>query len=184
MPFCPKCRGEFQDWVELCPICKAELVGKLLPLPNLADNKLRTEKLVTVAKFSNPEEAYIIAARLESEGIRSFVANEFSVTFFWSFGEAKVQIMESDVEKALRILSITKLDIQADAPINETCPSCSSTNTQYKMFSLSPMYFMFLLILFISFVVPFELVAGRFVLPVSKGKWKCQTCGYRWKNRR
>jgi hypothetical protein len=31
MPFCPKCRDEFQDWVEVCPDCKSKLVDKLSP---------------------------------------------------------------------------------------------------------------------------------------------------------
>lgn len=187
MPFCPKCRGEFQEWVKVCPLCRIELIDKLQPLPEPVDNKLRNEKLVTLAKFSNPEEAYVISARLESEGIRSFVADEFAVTFNWSFshalGEVKVQVIESDAEKALRILSITKPDIQTTATINEACPNCNSTDTQSAIFSLSLIYLIFLLALFASLIFPFTLIAGRFILPFSIWKRKCKTCGYQWKNR-
>ena len=33
MPYCPKCRDEFEDWVEECPDCKEKLVDELPPLP-------------------------------------------------------------------------------------------------------------------------------------------------------
>jgi hypothetical protein len=29
MPYCPKCRDEFQDWVKTCPDCRVELVTEL-----------------------------------------------------------------------------------------------------------------------------------------------------------
>jgi hypothetical protein len=31
MPFCPKCRDEFQSWVKVCPDCKVKLVDKRPP---------------------------------------------------------------------------------------------------------------------------------------------------------
>jgi hypothetical protein len=33
MPFCPNCRDEFEDWVEICPDCRVALVDELPPLP-------------------------------------------------------------------------------------------------------------------------------------------------------
>ena len=185
MPFCPKCRGEFQDWVDVCPDCGVELVEKLPTLPKTINNKLRNDKLVTIARFSHPEEAYIIAARLESEGIHSSVTDEFAVTFNWAFSNGvKVQVIESDAEEALRILSSTRSDIQEVASTGEKCPQCNSSNIQYKnkTFFNSLTYFMFLLTLFISWFFPSNLIPGRLIKPTHKRNWMCQTCGYQWKN--
>jgi len=33
MPFCPNCRDEFEDWVEICPDCRVALVDEPAPLP-------------------------------------------------------------------------------------------------------------------------------------------------------
>jgi len=32
MPYCPKCREEFQDWVTMCPDCNVSLMD-ILPEP-------------------------------------------------------------------------------------------------------------------------------------------------------
>jgi hypothetical protein len=31
MPYCPKCKDGFQDWVKECPDCHVELVNELPP---------------------------------------------------------------------------------------------------------------------------------------------------------
>ena len=66
MPFCPKCRDEFEDWVEECPDCRVRLVDVLPePSPEL-EVKVSSEPLVTVATFSYPLEAHLHRAKLES----------------------------------------------------------------------------------------------------------------------
>jgi hypothetical protein len=191
MPFCPKCRDEFQGWVKVCPDCKIELIDKLLPIPKPVENKVLYEKLVTVASFSRPEEAHVISARLESENIRSCLANEYTVITNWFFsntvGGVKVQVRESDAAEATRILSLTQPDIQGAASSEETCPNCNSANIQYEIFSVSPVYVTYLITLFIMLIgssaVPTGILPGGFILPLYKRKWKCTTCGHQWKNR-
>jgi hypothetical protein len=36
MLYCPKCRGEFEDWAKTCPDCHVDLVGELPPPPDEA----------------------------------------------------------------------------------------------------------------------------------------------------
>jgi len=172
MPFCPKCRGEFQDWVKICPDCKLELVEKLPSLPESVNDKLSNENLVTIARFSHPEEAYLASAKLESEGIWSFLADEHTVTADWlvsyAIGGVRLQVKESDAADARRILSLSKTDVELAAGTGRKCPKCGSTDIKYERFSQS--------LVFISWL------AIGFPLPFFKRKWKCNSCGYQWQS--
>lgn len=68
------------------------------------------DKLVTIATFSYAEEAYLSKAKLQSEGIWCFVADEGIGTQIGSIaiGGVKLQVREYDVPKAMRILGIQK----------------------------------------------------------------------------
>ncbi|MDO9333397.1 MAG: DUF2007 domain-containing protein [Dehalococcoidales bacterium] len=67
------------------------------------------DKLVTIATFNYAAEAYLHRAKLESEGIWSFVADEFAPNFFITAaaGGVKLQVRESDAAEAIRILRET-----------------------------------------------------------------------------
>jgi hypothetical protein len=184
MPFCPKCRDEFQDWVKVCPDCGVGLVDKLQPIPkSVASGEIPVvpEKLVTIASFSHPEEAYIVSTKLESEGIRSFVADAHTVTANWLYSNAiggvKVQVRESDAAEAARILRLAKQDIHAAISTGETCPKCNSADIHYETFSLRPVFVSWLLS-FLTFGPE-----GAFIFPFLRRKWKCRTCGHQWRNR-
>ncbi|MFQ5926415.1 MAG: DUF2007 domain-containing protein [Terriglobia bacterium] len=66
------------------------------------------EKLVTIATFSQPIEAHLAKTKLESEEIQCFVADEHTTRMFRFFspfiGGIKLQVRESDVERAMEIL--------------------------------------------------------------------------------
>lgn len=66
MPFCPKCRDEFQDWISVCPDCKVALVPELPDTPVPA---LRTEPLVHIITAPNEAIASMWAGILEDNGI-------------------------------------------------------------------------------------------------------------------
>jgi len=66
MPFCPKCRDEFQDWVKVCPDCKVALVDKLKDIPKTV---FQDEPLVYVVTVPNEAIAGMWAGILENEGI-------------------------------------------------------------------------------------------------------------------
>ncbi len=67
-----------------------------------------TLRLVTIATFNLPIEAHIVKGRLESEGIEVFLADEHTIAMnpFYSamVGGVKLQVAETDVDEALRIL--------------------------------------------------------------------------------
>jgi tetratricopeptide (TPR) repeat protein len=66
------------------------------------------ERLVTVATFSAAPPAHIVRGRLEAEGLYAVVADENTVNANWFYsnfvGGVKVQVPESQVEAARRIL--------------------------------------------------------------------------------
>ena len=61
------------------------------------------EKLVTVATFKSAAEAYLVKAKLESEGIECFIIDEYISTISASEG-AKLQVKVSDVEAAKKVI--------------------------------------------------------------------------------
>jgi len=143
------------------------------------------EKLVTIATFSEPMEAHLCQAKLEAEGVESYIADEHTIGTNWFYtnivGGVKLQVRSSDVENAARIIQKKTPDIDADfqefepEPDEEKkkpeclCPQCKSTDVYFERFSRR---FAFLSILFL-----------RFPLPVFRKKWKCNDCGYEWKAR-
>lgn len=83
------------------------------------------EKLIVLATFSTSSDAHCLRAALESNGIRSTVANETSTTLLGSslFGPTsafwvEVLVFESDVEKASEIKNKISLDSEASEEIN------------------------------------------------------------------
>lgn len=184
MPFCPRCRCEFQDWVEVCIDCGIPLV-KTLPKPyTVTEPEPKVihppESLVTVATFNYPLEAHLHRAKLESEGIDSIVVDEHMIHANWLYniavGGVKLQVRESDAEKALRILGEIPERIPEDPEISaeisgdEHCPQCHSTDIHYETFHMRPLFILWLLV--------------SFTLPFMKRKWKCNHCGYEWKERK
>ena len=68
-----------------------------------------SDKLVTVARFSHPHESHVWRARLESEGISCFIADEHTISAYWFYSNAvggvKLQVSRSDVDDAEAILA-------------------------------------------------------------------------------
>lgn len=186
MPFCPKCRDEFQDWVKTCPDCHVELVD-ILPVPAKPE-KLKPvipdDPLVTVASYTYPLEAHLARTKLESEGIEAFVADEHMVQANWLYslaiGGVRLQVKESGAELALSILNSNTESTSEELStstyaVNEHCPKCNSTYIQYKTFSQR---FVFLFWLLSTLIFG---NTGGLTLPFLKRKWKCHHCGYEWK---
>lgn len=134
-------------------------------------------RLVTIATFSQPAEAYVLKAKLETEGIWSFVADELTVTTYWLYSNAiggvKLQVREQDVERALDILGIQQnsVDLVEDEFDEEDeepkCPNCNSLNIYYERYANRGLFASWLLL--------------GFPLPFLKRKWRCGDCGYEWK---
>lgn len=143
---------------------------------------MENEKLVTLRQYDNSVQAHIDRVRLESEGIQCFIQDEHMVTMNWLYsnlvGGIKLQVTESDFDRAVEILEENYLDdIQdfSDEYINDSqedltkrCPRCDSNNTYREKFSRKAF---FVSLIFLFFPVPF-----------LKPKWKCLDCNYEWKD--
>lgn len=188
MPFCPKCRCEFQDWVEVCIDCGIPLVKTLLEPETVPEPEPEVVKptlsLVTVATFNYPLEAHLHRAKLESERIDSIVVDEHMVHANWLYniavGGVKLQVRESDAERALAILGEIPGHIpenpetSAEISDDERCPQCHSIDIHYETFHIRRLFALWFLLSFVSYLT----------LPFLKRKWKCNHCGYEWKERK
>jgi hypothetical protein len=139
MPFCPKCKGEFQDWVKTCLDCGVPLVDKLPPDPEKKDPKYSEEPLVPVATYTYPAQADLATAKLVAWGIPAFTTDASSQYYIGgpSLGGIKVMVRESDLMQATMALKDNTNSISEEAPaVSEPdyyrCPQCNSTNVSLK----------------------------------------------------
>jgi len=107
MPFCPKCRDEFQDWVKVCPDCMVALVDKLPPLPPPRP-KFNNEPMVYVVTAPNEQIAFLWAGILEDNKIRCVLKSDnlraamyvLLTNHFYT-----IHVLKSSALRARRILS-------------------------------------------------------------------------------
>ena len=111
--------------------------------------------------------------RLESEGIRAFVADEGMVAANWLYSRAvggvKVRVREGDVEQALKVLEMGEAEDEQveEGGVEERCPSCDTSNVRYERYAIGAVFGSQLLL-----GVP---------LPFVKSKWRCRERGHEWK---
>jgi hypothetical protein len=105
MPFCPKCRYEYNPGVTVCPDCDLKLVPKLHEEP---EEELIDEDLVCVATFPYELPAQEGKLKLASHGIRSVIWNEkvaqTDIILAWADGGVKLMVLEHDAPEARRVL--------------------------------------------------------------------------------
>jgi hypothetical protein len=70
---------------------------------------IKNKEFITIGKFSRLMDAYLVASRIESEGIECFLPGamlaESSRGRFDGVSEIKLQVRKKDVAKALKILN-------------------------------------------------------------------------------
>jgi hypothetical protein len=179
MPICPDCHDEFQGWVKVCPDCGVDLVEQLPPRQVVS--RLPYERLVTVADYSYSTLAYLSQAKLESEGISSFIFDEYIINANWLYliaiGGVKLKVRESNAAEAIQILEEIRDTIPGPAEQPEDgCPRCRSSFIHYETFHIRRSY--------IVMAISSLLGTGEFLLLFSffKRRWKCNSCNYEWKN--
>lgn len=125
MPFCPKCRDEFQDWAKTCPDCRVDLVAEL-PAESTKSARVKDEP-VLLASASNEPEARMWAGILDDNGIPSMVKSYASEMFRGVYPSAypiqpstlqfDVYVMQSDIERARGILgNASQAEASTDRP--------------------------------------------------------------------
>jgi hypothetical protein len=136
--YCPKCYGEFEDWVEKCLDCGSELVDNkpdktAKPKSNIivkGDRQYAGEAVVPVASYKDVFVAELDKGILESEGVIGmitgadrFVSEEEESPFN---GSIVLVVKEADAEKAKEILSSIERNITEtyipEADDSETSP--------------------------------------------------------------
>ena len=126
MPFCPECRDEFQDWVEVCPNCKVALIDKLKDIPKPVS---QIESLVHVATAPNEAIAGMWAGILENNGILSvlkssdFKSAQYSLLINQHF---TIHVLEPKALKAKELLSPFEDDLNDYVISRGNCLSLAS----------------------------------------------------------
>jgi len=133
---------------------------------------------VNVETFTSPWEAHIGRGLFESEGIHSFLFNEYQIWVNWQMSQAlggvRLQVGAADVTRALAVIQSRQdgeferaLEAEWDlTPIK--CPNCASTNLE-TTHSFSTALIVFMLgILF------------RFFFPIAPEERRCKACGTRF----
>lgn len=89
---------------------------------------------VTIARYDFPYEAQIGRARLQAEGIQTFIADEYTINMQWLYANAlggvKLQVKARDASWAAEILAT---DFSADVEEQEgddplQCPHCGAVD--------------------------------------------------------
>ena len=124
--------------------------------------------MITIARFSKIEEAYLLRLRLGAGDVDAFILDEYMIQMDWlisnAIGGVRVQIAEEDFERCKQILQEEPYD--PDAAVITTCPYCQSEETERKEFTRR-----------LSFLSMFIFGCP---LPVAKNKFGCKICGESW----
>lgn len=117
MPFCPECRCEFTDRVEVCPDCGVALVDNL---PVQPEHEAGQGPLVQVASAPNYVIASLWASVLEDEGIHCLVTGSDLMAAMYTLplnASHQLHVLESQAEQAKEILdSLTEEPPPGDEP--------------------------------------------------------------------
>lgn len=133
--------------------------------------------LVTLAKFLDPWEAYVVRARLEADGIPATVAFINHAIADWpmslALGGTVVQVPASVFEQARSILTAYQAGTLEDelndaiGSQREHCPRCGSINFKRTLPWRTRLY-LTLIVLFVA------------VFPMKYSLFICRACGFRW----
>ena len=111
MPYCPKCRDEFQNWVKVCPDCQIALVDKLPPPPTpplSSGIEKRNDPLVHIATAPNEAVAGMWQGILSNQDIRSLVKGANLKAAMYALPtnlQCEILVLASDAERAKEILA-------------------------------------------------------------------------------
>ncbi len=125
----------------------------------------------TIATFYTHQQADLLRIRLESNGIRVFLKDEFTgsiAAFAIAAGGIKVQIPEEDISAVRELLETDQELKDIIVPKSARCPNCSSIDiSRQGKHSASFMIFAIL-----CFGLPFMFYAPIF---------ECNKCRHSWK---
>jgi len=104
--YCPVCHDEFQDWVEVCPDCRAELVKELPSQSPLIKSGKTEEPLVHISTAPNELIANMWSEILEENGIYCLVKRgHLAATHTPLAMSCEIHVLASQVGNAQEILT-------------------------------------------------------------------------------
>jgi DNA-directed RNA polymerase subunit RPC12/RpoP len=125
-------------------------------------------ELITVATFEYAHFAHLSRAKLESEGIESYIFDEYTSSMNWLYNNAiggiKLKVRGEDYEGALKILNENVEVENEEAEI--ICPACRSKEIRNEKISKKLAYISILLL--------------GFPLLFKKRTYDCENCGMKW----
>ncbi|MFC1847213.1 hypothetical protein ACFLW5_00140 [Chloroflexota bacterium] len=101
MPYCPKCRDEFQNWIEVCPDCKVALIEELPPQPKREEHD---EPLVHIATAPNEPLANMWSGILEENDIRCSLKSRNITPYYVTYWPYEIYVLSSEAERAKEML--------------------------------------------------------------------------------
>lgn len=108
------------------------------------------DKMVEIARFQYPAEAQSLMALLKSEGIDCYLRDEYSSQVMGGYvdiGGAKVEILESEVPRALEIMKDSGYEIPDDDETSDTLRTVSGWGSRIPFLRRFPVEKQILLIL-------------------------------------
>lgn len=78
MPFCPKCRFEYEFGAVVCPDCDEKLVASLKPAPgdDDLDETFPSEEMVPLARMTSRDKAEMLLEALRQASIPAYLHSE------------------------------------------------------------------------------------------------------------
>lgn len=133
-----------------------------------------TRELVTIERFRDLPQALLAKGKLESAGIRCFLADTELLRTDWLLsnliGNMRLQVRKEDAEDAVALLhepipATFNTDDSGGAFDQPHCPRCNSLDIAFEVIDRFWSYALMLL------GVP---------IPFRKSNWKCYACGAEW----
>jgi len=138
------------------------------------------DRLVTIASFNSLGEAYVARSILTAEGIDCYLADEHIVGLNWFYsiavGGVKLRVRAGDAKTALLLIRSKPVSPEAFEDVagkfeEIMCPKCHSTDVTLD-FAMG--WGCLLIVIWWLFTIP----------PFLIKRWRCKTCGYRWRKTR
>jgi hypothetical protein len=130
--------------------------------------------LVTIERFRDLPVALLAKGKLESAGIRCFLADSELVRTDWlwsnAIGNMRLQVRSEDAADALEILHEPAPEIFLENEVGEfyqqpRCPKCNSSDIGFESIDRKLSYGLMLIGL---------------PIPIRKNNWRCAECGAEW----
>jgi hypothetical protein len=133
-----------------------------------------TGNLVTIERFRDLPEALLAKGKLESAGIRCFLADSELVRTDWlwsnAIGNMRLQVRSEDASDALALLREPAPEFFLEDEVGEVyqqprCPRCNSSDIRFES---------------IDRKLSYGLMLVGFPIPIRKNNWRCGACRAEW----